>query len=85
MELVKLRLCRILRPLYHAGRGRTVARVHHLAVCESGGCDDGYWSLLSATGAYAFDRAIMQGEAGPESATVIRQRSHLMQLEMEMQ
>ena len=48
MELVKQRLCRILRPHYHACRGRTVAGVHYRAVCESGGCDDGYWSLLSA-------------------------------------
>ena len=45
---VKQQLGRILRPRYHAGRGRTVAGVHHRAVCESGGCDDGYWSLLSA-------------------------------------
>ena len=37
MELVKQQLGRILRPLYHAGRGRTVAGVHHRAVCESGG------------------------------------------------
>ena len=48
MELVKQRLYRIPRPRYHAGRGRTVAGVHHRAVCESGGGDDGYWSLLSA-------------------------------------
>jgi hypothetical protein len=39
---------RHLRPCYHAGRSRTVVDVHHLAVCESGGADDGYWSLLSA-------------------------------------
>ena len=37
MELVKQRLCRILRPRYHAGRNRTVAEVHHRAMCESGG------------------------------------------------
>ena len=72
---VKQQLGRIPRPRYHAGRGRTVAGVHHRAVCESGGGDDGYWSLLSATGAYAFDRAIMPGEAGPEPTTVIGTRS----------
>ena len=49
MELVKQRLLHILRPRHHAGRGRTVAGVHHRAVCESGGGDDGYWSLLSAS------------------------------------
>jgi hypothetical protein len=38
---------RILRPCYHAGRGRIVADVHHRAVCESGGADDGYWSLFN--------------------------------------
>jgi hypothetical protein len=38
---------RILRPSYHAGRSRTVADVHHWAVCESGGADDGYWSLFN--------------------------------------
>ena len=31
------------------------------------------------TGAYAFDRAIMPGEAGPEQTTVIGARSDLMQ------
>ena len=45
---VRQQLGRILRPRHHAGRGRTVAGVHHRAVCESGGGDDGYWSLLSA-------------------------------------
>ena len=59
-------------------------------MCESGGGDDGYWSLLSAywslsVRAYAFDRAIMPGEAWREPATVMRQKLHFMQLEMEIQ
>ena len=64
---VKQQLVRIPRPRYHAGRGRTVAGVHHRAVCESGGCDNGYWSLLSppvGVRAYAFDRAINAYHAG---------------------
>ena len=83
MELVKQRLCRILRPRYHAGRGRTLAGVHHRAVCESGGGDDGYWILLSACWSLCLRPSYHAG--GNRAGSDDRQQADLMQLEMEMQ
>ena len=73
-EVVKQQIGRILRPSYHAGRGRTVAGVHYQAVSESGGGDDGYWILLSACWSLCLRPSYHAGGAHIASPNVTRPR-----------